>query len=109
MAIDFDNPNRGRRECPRCKFTTEPLRSVRNLNANEGYVLGGAGDDANTFFIWAFFGWTAAALQRLWIEVIVPVSSKSRGEARKSKYDKILKDFPNSQICPNCKHILRLR
>jgi hypothetical protein len=82
---------------------------VRRLDVNEGYVLDMGNTERDTFVLWALFGWTTAMLHLLWHNIMVPILSGRRGEIRKNRYDRVLKEFPHSQICPNCNYILRLK
>jgi hypothetical protein len=108
MTYDLDNPGRGVRECPRCKFTMERLRHSRVLDRQEGYLLdtsvGWSPDDhivtASLFgSVWHF----------LWRHVLEPLSYKLFGDWRKRRYAHIVRAYPESLICPHCGYLLRRR
>ena len=106
MTYDLSNPQRGVRECPKCRFTMEYLRKSAYLSRNEGYILdSGAGwapdDHVATSFL---FG----SLSRfLWRHFVEPISYKLFGEWRNRKRRRILEEYPESLICPHCQFILK--
>ena len=106
MQLDLDNPGRGVRECPRCKFTMEPLRRSRALDRQEGYLLdtsvGWSPDDhiATAYLfgsVWHF----------LWRHVVEPLSCKLFGDWRRRRCARLLHRYPESLICPHCDYLLR--
>ena len=106
MPYDLDHPQRGVRECPRCRFTMEYLRNSRLLDSDEGYILDRGvwwdpDDHAATSFL---FG----DLRRyLWRHFIHPLTSRFFGNIRNRRYQKILRQYPESLICTHCGHVLK--
>lgn len=106
MLYDLQNPGRGTRECPKCRFTMEPLRNSAYLDRNEGYMLDSGtrwdpDDHVATSFL---FG----SLSRfLWRHFIEPIGGKLVGEWRNRAYRRVLSQYPDSLICPHCRYILK--
>ena len=95
-------------DCPKCKHTMERLASYNSIRRNEGYAIDDGQDNGNVF-VYFVFGWIGVLIRFLIREALVPMLNKLRGEQKQSKYDAILKVFPNSMICPHCKHLVRTK
>ena len=106
MRYDFDQPQRGVRECPKCRFTMEYLRHSSLLDRRSGYMLdSSAGWDPDDH------GFTASLVGSLirffWRQVIEPFGSKLIGDFWNRRYRKIARVYPESLICPHCFYILK--
>jgi len=82
------------------------LARYNSVRRNEGYSLDDGSGNSNvvTYFL---FGWIGVAIRFVVREALVPMLAKLAGERKQSRYDAVLKVFPNSQICPHCKHLIR--
>ncbi len=106
MTYDLGNPGHGLRECPKCRYTMEPLRKSAFLARNEGYMLdSGVGWDADDHVATSFlFG----SLSRfLWRHFVEPISHKLFGEWRNRARQRVLREYPDSLVCPHCHYILK--
>ena len=96
----------GMLECPKCKHTLERLAEYNSITKNEGYSIDD-GTGQNNFLTYILFGWIGVVLKLFVRHVVGPLFAQRAGEAKQSKYASILNVFPNSKICPYCKHIVR--
>ena len=103
---DFDNKTAYVEDCPKCKHTMQRLAEYNSVRRNEGYSLDDGKGDSNAF-VYFFFGWIGVLIRLLTREVLVPLMKKAFGEQKQSRYDNILKAYPNSLLCPHCKHLIR--
>jgi hypothetical protein len=106
VKYDLENANCGIRECPKCRYTMEPLRKSVFLDGNEGYLLdNGIGwdpdDNAATSFL------LGSPSRFLWRHFVEPIANKLFGEWRNRKRRRVLKDYPGSLICPHCQYIMK--
>ena len=84
----------------------EPLRRSVYLSQNAGYMLDSGtrwdpDDNVATSFL-------VGSLSRFfWRHFLEPIAGKLIGEWRNRARRRILKEYPDSLICPHCRHILR--
>jgi hypothetical protein len=106
MTYDIDNPGRGTADCPKCRFTMEPLRQSVLLARNEGYMLdSGVGWDPNDNV--ATSALLGSPSRFLWRHFVEPIANKLFGEWKNRRRRRILELYPASLICPHCHYILK--
>ena len=93
-------------DCPKCKHTLERLAEYNSIKKNEGYSIDD-GTGQNNFITYLLFGWMGVVIKLFVRNVAGPLWDQRAGEKKQSKYAAILNVFPNSRICPYCKHIVR--
>jgi|GEM_PF-7061227 len=93
-------------ECPKCRFSLEPLRASVVLIAEEGYMLDSRGytDRDDNIFTSILFGMWERYVYRYFVE---PIYSRTIGNIKKSRYRRILAQYPKSLICTHCRYVLR--
>jgi hypothetical protein len=93
-------------ECPKCRFSLEPLRDSPVLTAEEGYLLDSrAHSDADDNIITSLlFGCWERYVYRYFI---APISSRTVGNWKKRRYRKILQTHPHSLICTHCRFVVK--
>src|SRR5438874_1501910 len=101
MTYDFDRPQRGVRECPKCKFTMETLRDSSLRDRQAGYLLdyGVRWDPDDNLFTSYLIGWP---LRFFWRHLFEPIGSKLIGAWWNRRYRRILRNYPDTLICPHC-------
>ena len=104
-VYDLSDTSRGVRDCPKCRHTMARLQSYNSVRRNEGYLQ----DDgtSNNLVTYVLFGWLGVLLKTVYRYTIQPLFSQAVGNARQNRYNRILKLYPNSLICPYCGHILK--
>lgn len=102
---NLDDTGGGIQDCPKCKHTMNYLRRHNAIQRNEGYLL----DDGkeNNFITYLLWGWMGVLLKFLYRHTLEPLFFKTVGEQRQRRYDAIVREYPNTLICPHCSHILR--
>ena len=103
-SLDSDASALG--DCPKCKHSMQRLARYNSVRRNEGYSLDDGAGNSNVF-VYFLFGWVGVLIRLFTREVLMPAMAKLAGERKQSRNDTILKVFPNSQICPHCKHLIR--
>ncbi|MCX6380605.1 MAG: hypothetical protein NT023_14205 [Armatimonadetes bacterium] len=103
---DLDNPEKGVRECPKCRRTMQYLREYNQIRRNEGYMIDDEKDHSRTIGFW--FGWVASMLYLFFRNVVQPFSAKHEGEKRQNRYALLLKRYPESLICLHCGYLWKL-
>lgn len=93
-------------ECPRCRFSMEPLRDSAVLTAQEGYLLDNrvGGDVDDNLLTSLLFGFWQRYVYRYFV---APLTSRTVGEWKKRHYRKILATHPHSLICTQCRFVLK--
>src|SRR5438132_186695 len=95
-------------DCPKCKHSLERLAAYNSIQKNEGYSIDD-GTGNNHFLTYILFGWIGVVIKLFVRNVAGPLLQQKAGEQRQTKYSAILKAYPRSQICPYCKHIVRMK
>jgi hypothetical protein len=106
VVYDLSNTNRGVRDCPRCRHTMETLRARLHSPRNEGYLLDEGGEGGSAIAFW-LFGWIGLVLRLFYRYTLQPLTSKLAGEMKEKRLARVLRDHPNTLICPYCNHLLK--
>lgn len=103
---NLDEKADGVSECPKCRFSMEPLRRSSQLDLRSGYLLDtGTGWDPDDHVVTSYlFGSLTRFFWRYFLE---PLGSKTIGEWRSRRLRRILRDYPRSLICTHCHYVLR--
>ncbi len=93
-------------DCPKCRHSMQRLAQFNSIRRNEGYIIAddSSNDDA---IIYVRFGWFMLAIRMLVREILVPIMTKLSGDRKQSRYDRILRAFPDSLICTHCRYVIR--
>jgi hypothetical protein len=105
MPYDLDNPS-GSGECPKCRFTMEPLRHSALLNTDGGYMLdNGVGWDPDDHVVTStLFG---SPSRFLWRHFGEPLIGRLISTIRNRRYQNTLKRFPRTLVCTHCRHLVK--
>lgn len=99
-------------DCPKCKFSLERLSESPVLDQRSGIVLDDGLDstggwrwfepDDNLITSTLFGSWDRYIWRRLceWVPWL-------NGRWSSRRYQKILKEYPNSLICTHCRHLIK--
>jgi hypothetical protein len=105
---DLDNPYKGVRECPKCRFTMEYLSRSRYLDRDEGYLLDyGVGWDPDDHLVSSFL--IGDLWRWLWRTALQPLLCRFFGNLSNRRYRKILRAYPHTLICPHCRYLLKAK
>ena len=108
MKYEMYDRGRGGMECPKCKFTMEPLRDSAYLNREFGYELDNNtrwNPNGNPVSAYLFGNITAY----LWQNFLEPLAFKMWGDRQNKNYRRILQLYPNTLICTHCEYVQKER
>ena len=104
---NLDEPQRGLRDCPRCRFSMEYLQSSSALRRQEGYILDRTPDPDP--YLYSKSSAIFALCSEMWHSLITPLFGKLISDRRNRKYQEIVRLFPNALICTHCAHLIKQR
>ena len=93
-------------ECPKCRFTMEPLRDSNLIDRDEGYLLDTT-TSSDWVLGWYVFGLLDDLIARFVYYVVDPLAAKLWGSRTQKYYRRVLRRFPNALVCPNCRYLVR--